>query len=96
MSEKENKAKKRPNQQEEDNKYKEGSAKTGAADLNAIAFKNAQAQKLLAAKKQKERDAASGSSKDKSRKKSKLLSFGGTTLGSSRMKLHRKKNNRSK
>ena len=88
--------KKRPNEQKEENKYKEGSAKTGVADLDDITFKNAQAKKLLDAKKQKERDAANKSSKDESTRRSRLLSFGGTTLGSSRMKLHRKKNNRSK
>ena len=88
--------KKRPNEQKEENKYKEGSAKEGVVDLNEITFKNAQAKKLLDAKKRKERDAANQSSKNESTRKSKFLSFGGSNLGSSRMKLHRKTNNRIK
>lgn len=97
MAEKENNnssEKKRVNQQKDENKYVEGSAKTGVADLNEITFKNAQAQKLLNVKKQREREAANKSSKNESTKKGNLLNFGGTTLGSSRMKLHRKKDNK--
>jgi len=86
--------KKRPNQQEESNKYQKGSAKVSLADLNEITFKNAQAKKLLDLAKQKERDANKPKNTNTPTKK-RLLSFGGNTLGGSRMKLHRKKKNRS-
>ncbi len=86
---------KRPNEQKEENKYVKGSAKVSLADLNEITFKNAQAKKLLELAKQKERDANKPNNNTNTNTRKKLLSFGGNTLGGSRMKLHRKKKNRS-
>jgi hypothetical protein len=88
------KNKSRPNQQDDSNKYVKGSAKVSLADLNEITFKNAQAQKLIQLAKDKERAANQPDTTNKPTK-AKLLQFGGNRLGGSRMKLHRKKNNRS-
>ncbi|MCP3700099.1 MAG: hypothetical protein GY920_16330 [Aliivibrio sp.] len=86
--------KKRLNEQDESNKYEKGSAKVTLADLNQITFKNAQAKKLIDLAKEKERAANKPNTTNKPTS-AKLLQFGGTRLGGSRMKLHRKKNNRS-
>jgi hypothetical protein len=84
---------KRPNQQKDENRYTDGDAKVQLAALDKIAFKNSQAIKILEKKKAMQRQ--SESSKNKGGESVKRLSFGGTSLGGSRMRLHRKKNNRS-
>ena len=88
---------KRPNQQKDENRYTDGDAKVQLADLDKIAFKNSQAIKILEKKKAMQRQSESKKNKGggRSTRSSRGLSFGGTSLGGSRMKLHRKKNNRS-
>lgn len=88
---------KRPNQQKDENRYTDGDAKVQLADLDKIAFKNSQAIKILEKKKAMQRQSESNKNKGggRSTRSSRALSFGGTSLGGSRMKLHRKKNNRS-
>ena len=87
---------KRPNEQKDENRYTTGDANVTLANLDEIAFKNSQAQKILEKKKamQREVDYKNNKSGNKSTG-TQRLSFGGTSLGGSRMKLHRKKNNRS-
>ena len=66
-------------------KYESGSAKKGTTvDLNDIAFKNSNVQ-VWTKKKGGETKTSSGGN----------LSFGGKHLKGSKMRLHRKKNNRS-
>lgn len=88
---------KRPNQQKDENRYTDGDAKVQLADLDKIAFKNSQAIKILEKKKAMQRQSESNKNKGggRSTRSSRRLSFGGTSLGGSRMRLHRKKNNRS-
>jgi hypothetical protein len=87
---------KRPNEQKDENRYTTGDAKVTLANLDEIAFKNSQAQKILEKKKAMQREVDYKNNKGGGRSTAtKRLSFGGTSLGGSRMKLHRKKNNRS-
>ncbi len=88
---------KRPNQQKDENRYTDGDAKVQLANLDEIAFKNSQAIKILEKKKAMQRQSESNKNKGEGRstRSSSRLSFGGTSLGGSRMRLHRKKNNRS-
>lgn len=77
-------------------KYKKGDAKKNTnVDLNKITFKNDAAKKMLDIQKRKARDAARPDSGDNQPTKAKILAFGGNKLGGSRMKLHRKRNNKS-
>lgn len=75
--------------QEESNKYVKGKAKEKTSvDLNAINFKNKDVVKWDKSKKGKKRKTSSGGD----------ISFGGRRLqgrGGTKMRLHRKKNNRS-
>ena len=87
---------KRPNQQKDENRYTDGDAKVQLADLDKIAFKNSQAIKILEKKKAMQRQSESNKNRGGgSTRSGRGLSFGGTSLGGSRMRLHRKKNNRS-
>jgi len=66
-------------------KYDKGSAKKGTTvDLDAVNFKNKDVQ-VWSERSNRERKVSSGGN----------LSFGGANLKGSRMRLHRKKNNRS-
>jgi hypothetical protein len=79
----------RPNQQKEENKYKSGDANKGKpVDLNAVNFKNKDVVKWDMSKKGGKRKVSKGRN----------ISFGGRKLqgsGGTKMRLHRKKNNRS-
>lgn len=89
---------KRKNEQKDSNKYVEGAAnsKKTKADLDAIAFKNAQAKKLLELQKKKKNTTDNtNNTKKKNRKTSSAgrLTFGNTVLGQRRRNQRRKKKN---
>ena len=87
---------KKQNEQKDENKYTAGDAKVTLADLGGIAFKNSQALKILEKNKTTQREVDyTNLKREGERTGTQRLSFGGTTLGGSRMKLHRKKKNRS-